>query len=427
MKNLTNVHIALPLELDLNPSLPWHELCVAVREGNLAKITKCFHDVLPSPILQDQMALNLGILKGLGSNSWDDAVAEFGQRRDAKNFIFVGPMRAMERKPASPGLLAACSTPNVKYLVDLIENNLDALGSRLFGTSLDLHGRHIEFYDIGLIEGPFRHGLGQYIALFSPFYFSGWSDTARQINYRRSILFHNIIKIRFKNLTSPLLKKHFMVNGASSILENISEEQLDQSLALWLTLHELLHGAGPIPLFGASVKKIPLGLEYAGIEEFRVDMSVWLLLELCKDLFGELVPITQELILAERLLRSFRGGYWVNLSSGGILTNSDAENGLFWFSCLFQSNVVELNDIVINIDKNKIYNVLLNILDEIYKSESNSSQVENGQEFLLELANRLRMRYFKFMEGKFVYTEHQSYFNRLISSYPTHLSFSTSF
>ncbi|MDX8000176.1 hypothetical protein FE394_13435 [Xenorhabdus sp. Reich] len=427
MKNLTNVHIALPSELDLDTSLPWHELCLAVREGELTKITKCFYDVLPSPILQDQMALNLGILKGLGDDSWDDAVAEFGQRPDVKQFMFVGPMRAMERKPASLGLLAACRTPNVKYLVDIIENNLGLLGSRLFGTSLDFHGRHIEFYDIGLIEGPFRHCLGQYISLFSPFYFSGWNDISRQKNYRRSILFHNIIKIRFKNLTSPLLKMHFTISGAPSILENISEEQLDQSFALWLTLHELIHGAGPIPLFGASVKKIPLGLEYAGIEEFRVDMSVWILLELCKDLFGELVPITQELILAERLLRSFRGGYWVNSSSGGILTNSDAENGLFWFSCLFQNNIIELNEVTININKNNIYNVILNTLDEIYKSESNSSHAENGQECLLVLANNLRKRYLKYMDGEFIYTEFQSYFNRIISSYPTHLNFSSAF
>ncbi|WP_340613236.1 hypothetical protein [Xenorhabdus thailandensis] len=427
MKNLTNAIIELPVGLDLNFSLPWHELCLAVREGDYVNIANLFQAVLSSPILQAQTALNRCILNGLNSGFWDDAVAEFGQLRDTQCFVFLGLMRAMEGKPAEQGLLAACRTSKIGYLVDIIENNLDILGNRIFGTSLDFHGRHIEFYDIGLIEGAFRRGLGQYIALFSPFYFSGWRDSTRQINYRRSILFHNIIKIRFNHLTAPLLNEHFMVNGASSILVNISEEKLDQAFVLWLTLHELLHGSGPIPLFGAAVKKIPLGLVYAGIEEFRVDMSVWLLLESCKDLFGELVPITQELILAERLLRSFRSGYWKNSSSGGILASSDAENGLFWFSCLIQSNVAEIDNISINVDTNKISSVLFKILDEIYNSENNAAQTDGGQEILLKFAKCLRTRYFHFMENKFGYTKHQSYFNSILSPYPTHLNFNTMF
>ncbi|PFR05564.1 hypothetical protein COE50_25365 [Bacillus anthracis] len=362
------------------------------------------------------------IKEGLKYNHWDNAVLEFGLAREQSINFYLGPMCAMEGKEFKDGIILTKQTSNSSKIVSKVESLCHELGNRLFGFPCDFHDRHIEFYDLLFSSGPFSDSNGKYIALFTPFYLGYWKDSNKQFQHKRSILFHNLVKMRFSTLTLPVAKANMRINNITPTFIDASKQDIDDALTLWLTLHELIHGSGPIPLFNSSVQKLPLGLKYAGIEEMRTDMTVWLLLDICQDLFGNIAKLAQEIIVAERIFRSARAGLWANPTQGWIQKSSDGEQGALWLALLLQHNAIESNTDFINIDYEKTKETLQYILSEVYDIESNALKSENGQQELLDYADKLRERMFRNLDGVLIYPKESLNFLKRIENQPTHVA-----
>ncbi|MCR6850380.1 hypothetical protein [Bacillus sp. IBL03825] len=369
------------------------------------------------------ISLFKAIQKGLLLNEWDDAVESFNLQKKRPINFYLGPMRMMESQPSSLGFILTMAKQEANDIVNSVEFYASEIGTRIFGFPCHFHGRNVEFYDIILAAGPFANTEGKYIALFTPFYLDGWKDTYRQISGRRSILFHNLIKIRFNTLTKPIAADHLQIDNKSPNFLSATEEEIDKAIVLWLTLHELIHGSGPLPLFQGAISKLSLGLCYAGIEEMRVDMTVWLLLGQCHDLFGHIAEIARHIILAERLLRSARSGLWSNPKSGWIQKSSDGEHGALWLTLLLKGGAIQKKDeqhLVINVEQ--VDTLLREILQQLYIVET---QVANnsslGQNQLIKFANSLRERLFSSSNGNFEYPLKALTILNEFKKYPTHI------
>ena len=429
-----NAVIKISDVFNIEDDRPWRRVIAALGDGIIQKegvssLAHEFKTLSEFSILIGQEPLNRGILKGFSINDWDDAVSEFGLMVGQDSFCFLGPMRAMEKEAVSIGFIAAKRKNLIDSTVLAVQANLELLGELLFGLPMSFHGRKVEFYDAGFFEGAIKNSNGKYFALFTPFYFTGWHDVERQKRSKRTIMFHNLLKKRFQTLTLPLVKDCLNFNEKNSALLSASEDELDQAIALWITLHELLHGNGPIPLFGGIVDKIDFGLNYAAIEELRVEMSSWVLLTMAKDVFCNIGCLAQELIIAERILRSARGQFLKNRLSGGILKSSDAENGAFWFSCLEKSGALELDldSNKVNIDKNKVWATLNSVLGEIYDME-NSVVLAGGRANIMEdFCTFFRSKYFIKVGNNFELPESLRKFNILNEDRPTMVFFKSIF
>ncbi|HEY5948567.1 MAG TPA: hypothetical protein VIV40_23910 [Kofleriaceae bacterium] len=331
--------------------------------------------------------------RGLEVGAWDDAVHAFSSAVDAPAGFYLGPMRAAEGEPLATGLLLLRRTRGAADLVTRIESLASPLGARLFGFPLRDHGRHVELYDALCADGPFAAGRGKYIALFTPFYLGGWRDGARQTNARRTILFHDVVRRRF-DVRTRCFASRLVLDGGVPAYGTAPDEALDAAITLWLTLHELVHGSGPLPLFGAPVGKIPLGAAYGGVEEFRVDATVWLLLDTCADLVGASATLARDIVLGERLTRAARG----SLDAGPSLRNDfDAEHGALWLALLHRGGAARLDAAGrLSVDCAAAAAILREVLAELYAVEDEvaTGDPEIGAARLCAYADALRARAF---------------------------------
>ncbi|MDF2940538.1 MAG: hypothetical protein K0R66_1180 [Gammaproteobacteria bacterium] len=331
------------------------------------------------------------IMEGLSGNGWEKAVNVFSKSKGLNFNLFLGPMRAMEGKPLQLGFLFLEKHPLYPDIVKKVEDHVEEIGECIFGQPCSFHNRHVEYYNIISGAGPFINANGEYIALFTPFYIGNIKLTAEWLPLRRSIIFHNLIQARFEILSMSCAEKGLRINGKLPLFLTCTREQIEQAIILWLTLHELFHGSGPLPLFDSSVPKLKLGRKYSGIEEMRVDMTVWLALSKCRELFGELAAIAQHIILAERLIRSPSS----NFDPAKRIVDSyssDSENGMLWLSALAKNTCISFSNEKIDIDTVKTEAVLINLLNDIYQMESfaaNKTEKEIAA-ILIQAATQLR-------------------------------------
>lgn len=151
----------------------------------------------------------------------------------------------------------------------------------------------------------------------------------------------------------------------------------------------------------------------------RVDMTVWHLLDGCWDLFGAAARTAQELVLAERLLRSARAG--VHHSSAGLIQkSSDAEQGALWFAILHQKGAITIRDrLYVHADTEGIGHAIQDVLAQLYEAESGAAIDEaSGQQLLAGLADSLRGQYLVEADGQFVYPPEVLAFLRTLHEYP---------
>jgi hypothetical protein len=249
-------------------------------------------------------AMTAAIRQGLTRGDWEEAAASFGDAFDGKAAFYLGPMRCREGRKLGTGLLLLRRDEAGRAVARQIERNLASLGARLFGTPCRFRGRRMEFYRVLLAAGGATDPADPPIALFAPFYLGGWSDRARQIERRRTLLFGDVVWARFAGATVPAARSRLLLDGRPPLFLDVAgTADCRRGVALWLALHELLHANGPLPLFGAPVRKLELGCECWAMEEMRVDMTAWLLLHELGDLFGPAANLAADIILADRLLR----------------------------------------------------------------------------------------------------------------------------
>jgi hypothetical protein len=369
-------------------------------------------------------ALLTGIIDGLTNNDWDKAIYEFGRSSRKKYNFYIGPMTAMQGMDLSLGFIFLRKVNQSEEIVCKVEKISDEIGFRLFGMPCNFFGRHVEFYDLLLAEGPFAESGGKYIALFTPFYFDGWKNREKQLSVRRSILFHNVVKKRFETLTYPF-SDALEIRGRELAWLQATPEEIDRAIILWLTLHELIHGSGPLPLFTSSSTKLSLGLKYAGLEEARVDMTTWLILKTCEDLFGQDAKIACDLILCERLLRSARLGLWNDLDKGWIGRSSDGEQGAIWISLLIQTGALTFSNDGTKIigDDLLIQSSLESFLADLYNCETKAARLEGNEqkEYLLNFAKLTRDKLFSRPDGTWGYPREVIKFFLFYNDLPTHI------
>ncbi|WP_438026974.1 hypothetical protein [Sorangium sp. So ce233] len=378
-------------------SAGWQRLLSAVDAGDDGSLPDAFSSVTGDlERLGVPAELARGVRAGLARGAWDDAVDAFGRCRDRDVGFYLGPMRAIEGAPLSTGLLLLERHPAASEVAALVERAAVEIGDRVFGFPCDFHGRHVEYYDVVLAAGPFAAARARYIALFTPFYLGGFSDLPRQQLLRRSVLFHNFARARFAHMTRPAAERHLRLGGALPRFLGAAEPEIDRAIALWLSLHELIHGSGPLPLFQTAVDKLGLGMTYAGIEEARVDMTVWLLLERCSDLWGELGGITQDIILAERVLRSARRGLRGHPDGGAVRSDSDSEAGAIWLSLLLRrAGATPTEAGLLDVDPSRVRSAIRAFLDDVYEREGDAASAPSrGEEILTTFADRVRAELF---------------------------------
>ncbi|MFF7898247.1 hypothetical protein ACFZCV_05405 [Streptomyces sp. NPDC007920] len=330
-------------------------------------------------------ALREGLTAGLNDRGWDDAVAAFGDLQGSETACYLGPMRAREKSKAGFGLLYAERDDAAAQVVSTLESTVDDLGEALFGFSCSFHGRKVEFYDLRVAAGPLTEFRDVPIALFSPFYLEGWEDTERQLARRRTILLTNVVTERFRRITAKVLEAGIRVDGKRPALLDADETELRRAVPIWLSLHELMHGSGPMPFFASWSGKDRVA-DYSAIEEARVDMSGFL----AADLLAGVLPgadLARELIAAERLFRSARSGLLGQ--SPGTRPKLDDAHGLYWLSTGLRSGAVAVGRDGIDVDLGALGDAARSTLGRVYEVEQQAADSQDPEQHLRQVAGSL--------------------------------------
>lgn len=391
----THVYLSGQTSRTLAAHPEWMLLCDAVRDGAvhseiLGHLTLIRSHLASAGIREDLLD---GIATGLCGGTWDNAVEAFTRSRGARVNFYLGPMRAEESGPSGMGLFLLEQRTHAAQNVAMLEQATGWIGKAMFGAPCSFMGRVVEFYDITAAVGPFAEAGAKAIALFTPFYFDGWTDAARHRENRRSLILHNLIRARFDVLTVPFLDR-LRIDSRHSMLCGASDDQIDDAFILWLTLHEMMHSSGPMPLFAEPGYKLDLGMDYGPIEEMRTDMSAFIALGLMEGELGERTRLAQELILAERLLRSVRVGNALDPLANGIGKSLDGEHGCLWAATLHASGALRLGAGQIDIDWDGAQAAVRKILGAVYAGESAARASRDTPRELRNQAADLRNRLF---------------------------------
>lgn len=387
--------------VELQSPAAWARLLEEVRTGSAGDALRALP---PLRSELDQLGqpgfLIDAITTGLTTSNWSDAAEAFGRMVDAPWNFYLGPMRSSEGAARRTGVVLMSTDPAAAEMSALIEACSEELVSRTFGDDLPVGTRHVECYALKLAAGPFESGRA--ISLFTPFYLIDRPDEGWHEGRRRTIIFVNLLAHRFAALTTPVAARHMVIDDRAPRFATVSPAEIGSALAMWAALHELMHGAGPLPLFGAPVSKIALGLSYAGFEEMRVDMTVWRLLWECADLFGPLAALTREVLLCERLARSARLGLRWCAPEWRIRSGSDAEQGLLWLSLLLDAGAVEVDDAVMHVDSSAVKACVESELRGIYHVEmAAAADPSSGPGMLIDYAASVRRRCFGRADWRF--------------------------
>jgi hypothetical protein len=317
-----------------------------------------------SPDIFDYSMIN-NIENSFHQMKWNTALDTLNDSVDKTYNFYIGPIKSIDNDKDEFGFILLKRKILAKKIYNKVKNLSKYIGE-IFNFPCGFNNRYVEFYDVVFASNQFRTSAANRIALFSPFYF-GKVDLDQVKDKRRSIIFHNIIKARFKNITKPLLE-NVLLDGKTAAILKASDKQIDKAIILWICLHELMHSSGPIPFFGSEIKKMRLGVDYAHLEEARVDMSSYVALSSLDKEFGDLATITKELILFERLFRSARQKNFANYNGAN---NFDLYHGLLWSHILENAGAFDnSNESQINVDSNKVLTSVKNFLIMIYKTEN---------------------------------------------------------
>ncbi|PZQ45585.1 MAG: hypothetical protein DI551_06900 [Micavibrio aeruginosavorus] len=379
-------------KLEKSQQKNWNDFCQSIEENidqdSFEKYI-AVKDILLSFGVRDTV-IN-AIEKGCRHQDWKEAIIAFSNSYHDDVCFYAGPMTPNERLDYKNGLILLKKSDLSQPINDKIHKNMSSIGLRLFGSPCDFGGRRVELYNVISSAGSMVQKTPP-IALFTPFYLKGWKELGDQNLQRRTILFHSAVKDRFLTKTYPKAKQRFKMDDKIFDLDEIDNDQLNEAIALWLLLHEMMHASGPLPLFGAKVQKLPLGKLYGAIEEARVDMSVWTILHHCEDILGKSAQTAKYIILMERLFRSSLLGS--NLQ--GKPVGAEGEHGLFWVNLLLGQNVGSLDtEGNVSLRADDIQRSLMTFLGEVYESESSATDndKDEGRQILEDLSSRLRERY----------------------------------
>ncbi|WP_159106607.1 DUF6421 family protein [Streptomyces rishiriensis] len=390
-----HVHLNGPASRALAGHSEWRLLCTAVRQGAAhSEVFERFTAVRSHlAVAGISEGLLNGIATGLHGGSWDDAVSAFTRSRGQQVNFYLGPIRTSDDGPSSMGLIILERRPHAAQTVAMLEQAANRIGTAMFGVPCSFMDRLVEFYDMTAAVGPFEEAGASSIALFTPFYFDGWSDVARQRENRRSLILHNIIRARFDLLTRPFLDG-LRIDTRLSSLCDASDQQIDDAFTLWLTLHEMMHASGPMPLFAEPGHKLSLGMDYGPVEEMRTDMSAFVALGVLEGELGERARLAQELVLAERLLRSVRVGNALDPEANGIGKSLDGEHGCLWAAALHVSGALRVEAGQMHVDWEDAHAAVRVVLGDIYAGESAARNSLDAPQELSNQAAGLRRKVF---------------------------------
>jgi hypothetical protein len=385
----------------------WHRLAGELGSGSTEHLPERLRDLSAQLEAVDVPAEFVVLIRrALSCGNWVPVVDAFGRLGDRDVAFYLGPMRAGEHQELQLGLLLLRRNAAAQRAARAVEAEAGELGARLFGSPLATGGRHTELFDLAAAVGPFEGAGDERIALFTPFYLVDGDVDAE--TPRRTILFADRVRRRHLSQTRPLLATAVTVADEESIAR-LDGEQLDEAIGLWLGLHELLHANGPLPLFGASVRKLTLGMSYAAVEELRVDMTAWLALYECEDLFGAGAARARRLIVAERLLRSALSGLADDPRRGALGKSSDAEHGALWFGALLRSGAAFLSEGRLVLDEQHLAVTVKDTLACVYREEARAVE-SGGTEHLRRFADDLRSELLEESDGGPRYPESVSTF-----------------
>lgn len=365
--------------------------------------------------------------QGLASDQWDDAVEQFGRMKYMPFNFYLGPMRTRERDNSEMGMILLARSMQADSVVEPIEKNAERIGRGLFGWDNGFGGREVEFYDVVLAAGPLATPQPSrvHIALFAPFYFGGWHDVERQMEYKRTIILHNVIESRFFALTLPVAKCHVRIDGRSPVFEQTDLQRISRALITWITLHELMHNNGPLPLFAPPFFKLDMQLDYAGLEEVRVDLAAWLALGQNVSGFGSIAQLVRKLIVCERLARSFRLGFRPDFRHPRrVCETADGESGTFWLSLLHTGGALRFTEPgVIDVSMKKAGEIIADTAADIYRREEQACELADVRQHLSETVMDIRKRLFDRQNEQLLPADPLLGFFQATSTYPTSLHY----
>lgn len=274
---------------------------------------------------------------GFASGSWDDAVAALARSRESDVLFYLGPMRPNERSPFSIGLVLGRRDPIASRAFAVVRDSVEDLGAAMFGFPCSFRGREVEFFHLEAAGGGAVCGQEAAIALFTPFYLGGWSDQELQTRAgKRTLLWSDIVVERHRAIAAPISRQRLLIDGAPARILAADDTTLYACAGLWLSLHELFHGSGPLPLFEPASYKSALA-SYGAVEESRVDMTAFLSMARGEP-YGPLSRMVAELIVIERLLRSARCGAAEVAAARSI--GLDGQHGLIWAGVLYRAGAL---------------------------------------------------------------------------------------
>ena len=294
---------------------------------------------------------------------WTEAAQAYASASSLSTSLYVGPLRP--RQSASLQMGAVLTTPDL--LADKLARYADnevchRIGSRLFGAPLVPRIPLTQFRNLRFAPPSFVSDEDPAIALFTPFLMGDWPrDVALT---KRVEIFPRVVATRLLKRLLPFVRRIDRQHSWSMPLQACSFENLKQACTLWLSLHESLHANGPIPLFDAQSTKSQLGLQYAFVEEFRVDASVFLGLAAESD--APFASLSALVILAERALRSA-----LLLQTGGRgYRKVEHDNGRLWLFSLLRGKALLVDGCgQVHLDMHTATRCIEDILHRIYSCE----------------------------------------------------------
>lgn len=327
---------------------------------------------------------------------WDDVVEHFGSQMGQDRTAYVGPMRAREDGPEEFGVFVATTDSVATTISGLVRESLDAVGEQVFGYACRLHGRVVEFVDVDLVGGPLVKAPIAPIAMFTPFFLGGWCDRTRQLRRRRTILFANVVLGRFDQIARQVAKRGITIDGREPRLLTADETTRRSAVAGWLSLHEVMHGSGPAPLFADWTGKMS-SPTYGVVEEARVDMTAYLAVDAIGS--ADLAASVRELILLERVLRSGRRGLLrASTYRGGGRQHLDLDDvhGLTWVGALTEAEALTERDGAIDLNSEATMAAVTTVLGWIYDVEQAAAESDAPADLLTEAGGEFQRQ---FLEG----------------------------
>lgn len=305
---------------------------------------------------------------GLETTGWDDAVAAFSATRSDSTVFYLGPIRAREGDQSAIGMVLGRRDAIASSAFGVINDSVEDIGRTMFGFPCSFRGREVEFFQLDAAAGGAVGRAEAPIALFTPFYLDGWSDRDRQARGNRTILWSSVVIDRHLAIARPLAEQGLLVDGTPPAVLQAPAGALHACVGLWLSLHELFHSSGPLPLFEPLSGKYELS-RYGVVEESRVDMSAFLAMARHREA-QPLYRMTAELILVERLLRSARCG--AAEATGGSEPSLDGQHGLFWAGVLRHGGALRPanGSRLAAVDFGRAVDAVSDVLRDIYEAES---------------------------------------------------------